>query len=160
MDLIEVFQEVWFTFTSLVAQIWVSGPMEVALKFVPFALFIEMPVQITIMLGVLKWAVYRDHSVPLNLPYYPRVSCVILCYAEGAAVASTIRSLAEQIYPGHIELLIVVDGSSQNRATLEVSNAMVPEVTRLRNRSIKVLPKLQRGGRVSGCNLGLELATR
>lgn len=159
MDLIEVFQEVWFTFTSLVAQIWVSGPMEVALKFVPFALFIEMPVQITIMLGVLKWAVYRDHSVPLDLPYYPRVSCVILCYAEGAAVASTIRSLAEQIYPGHIELLIVVDGSRQNRATLEVSNAMVPEVTRLRNRSIKVLPKLQRGGRVSGCNLGLELAT-
>ncbi len=68
MDLIEVFQEVWFTFTSLVAQIWVSGPMEVALKFVPFALFIEMPVQITIMLGVLKWAVYRDHSVPLICP--------------------------------------------------------------------------------------------
>ncbi len=79
---------------------------------------------------------------------------MILAHAEGAAVASTIRSLAEQIYPGHIELLIVVDGSSQNRATLEVSNAMVPEVTRLRNRSIKILPKLQRGGRVSGCNLG------
>ncbi|MGH8605841.1 MAG: glycosyltransferase family 2 protein, partial [Gammaproteobacteria bacterium] len=152
-------RQVWFTFQGLIETAWLYGPMELALKFIPFALFLELPVQALVMIGVLRWAFYGRYQIPQDLPYFPRVSCIITCYSEGRDVQRTIRSLTNQLYPGQIELLAMVDGSLRNRATLKAALAMVAEVTRYRNRSLRVVPKTQRGGRVSSCNLGLTLAT-
>ncbi|MGH8616010.1 MAG: glycosyltransferase family 2 protein [Gammaproteobacteria bacterium] len=152
-------RQVWFTFQGLMEAAWLYGPMELALKFIPFALFLELPVQALVMIGVLRWAFYGRYQIPHDLPYFPRVSCIITCYSEGRDVQRTIRSLTHQLYPGQIELLAMVDGSIRNRATLEAAKAMEPEVAHYRNRSLRVVSKTQRGGRVSSCNLGLALAT-
>ncbi len=45
---------------TLLSQGWHFGAQEVALKFVPFLLFLELPLQLTLMLGILKWA-YEEH---------------------------------------------------------------------------------------------------
>jgi cellulose synthase/poly-beta-1,6-N-acetylglucosamine synthase-like glycosyltransferase len=62
--------------------------------------------------------------IPEEKNYYPRVSCIVTCYSEGKDVALTIRSVTEQIYPGVIEIISVVDGAVQNKETL--SAMLVP----------------------------------
>jgi len=134
------------------------GLGRLALQFFPFVLFLEFPFYLFIFLGLLRygWRARREETAPAS--YRPTVSCIILCYGEGELVRRTIRSLAEQRYPGTIELLAVVDGAAANRHTLAAAEEMVPLVRRLPNRRLVVLPKWQRGGRVSSMNLGLRLA--
>jgi cellulose synthase/poly-beta-1,6-N-acetylglucosamine synthase-like glycosyltransferase len=90
---------------------------------------------------------------------YPSVSCVITCYSEGDDVRKTIQSLALQEYPGSIQIIPVVDGSIQNHHTLSAANTAAAEAKGLKNRDVLVLPKGQRGGRVSALNTGLQFAT-
>ncbi len=144
---------------TLLSQGWHFGAQEVALKFVPFLLFLELPLQLTLMLGILKWAYEEHYRKPKTIPYFPRVTCLIICYSEGEMVKTTLRSLTEQIYPGHIELVVVVDGARRNRETLVAVEALVPYIQGIPRRSIVMLPKFQRGGRVSSANLGLKIAT-
>jgi len=47
-------RQAWFTFQGLIETAWLYGPMELALKFIPFALFLELPVQALVMIGVLR----------------------------------------------------------------------------------------------------------
>ena len=129
-----------------------SRTWEIALKFVPYVLFFEVPLYVLIILGVLHHGLARMNEVPWRSGYYPSVSCIVTCYSEGEAVALTIRSLAEQIYPGPIQILPVVDGAARNKETYEAARAMEPVVAAMKNRSLTVIPKWQRGGRVSALN--------
>ena len=149
----------WFVFLNMANQLWAVGPLAIALKFIPFVLFFEIPLQLLMMFGVLRWATRRRHEVPHDTPFYPDVSCVILCYSEGRDVVSTIQSLTEQLYPGHIELVAVVDGSIKNADTYAAVQDCVDYVQAQANRSIRVLPKQQRGGRVSSINLGMTCSS-
>jgi len=72
-------------------------------------------------------------------------------------VQLSIRSLVEQIYPGHIEILVVIDGAIQNHETTEAVMEMKDYVAQHANRSLVIVPKRQRGGRVSSLNTILEL---
>ena len=151
---------VWFTLRSLALA--ASGPewLRVAIKFFPFVLLFELPVQLFVMLGALRrYLAERRAGRAPPVPYFPRVSCIITCYSEGKDVQKTIRTLTEQLYDGHIELLAIVDGSVQNRPTLQALRALVPYVDRSPRRRLHVIPKIQRGGRVSSLNQGLALAT-
>lgn len=89
----------------------------------------------------------------------PRVSCIVTCYAEGAAVRETIASLVNQTYAGEIDILMVVDGAFQNQATLAAATRGADEFRRCRGRRVTVLAKWVRGGRASSLNAGLALAT-
>jgi len=51
-----------------------------------------------------------------------------------------------------------VDGAARNRATLEAAERMHASVRARAGRALSVVPKWQRGGRVSGLNTGLSLA--
>lgn len=124
--------------------------------FIPFVLFLELPVYVLVFVGILAHWVEDGEQSPT--PYRPRVSCLVACYAEGDIVRQTIRCLAEQIYEGEIEIIAVVDGAATNTATLNAARAMAREVRDMPRRSLLVLPKWQRGGRVSGLNAGLALA--
>ncbi len=129
---------------------------EFMLKFFPFVLILELPFYLMIVLGVLKNAAMRSN--PADDPaYFPRVSCGLLCYAEGKAVQLSIRSLVEQIYPGHIEILVVIDGAIQNHETTAAVMEMKNYVAEHSNRSLVIVPKRQRGGRVSSLNTILEM---
>jgi biofilm PGA synthesis N-glycosyltransferase PgaC len=151
---------VWFTLRSLFEAALGPGWLRVAIKFFPFVLLFELPVQLFVMAGAWRARLAEKQAARATpVPYFPRVSCIITCYSEGKDVQQTIRTLAEQLYPGHIELLAIVDGSIQNRPTLEALRALVPYVDRSPRRRLHVIPKIQRGGRVSSLNQGLALAT-
>jgi cellulose synthase/poly-beta-1,6-N-acetylglucosamine synthase-like glycosyltransferase len=137
-----------------------DGPswLEVALKFFPFAVLLELPLFVLVTLGILKYGVRRlrpDHQ----RERYPTVSCIITCYSEGEDVRQTIRSLAHQVYPGVIEIIPVIDGAIQNKVTLDAARRCAADVDGLPGRKLVILPKWQRGGRVSSLNAGLQLAT-
>ncbi|WP_457596123.1 glycosyltransferase family 2 protein [Hydrogenimonas sp.] len=128
------------------------------LKFIPFILFFEVPVYLLILVGVLRYLRRRWRGPRERIPYYPPVSCVVLCYAEGEEVRNAIVSLAEQLYPGPIEIVAVVDGAWKNAETLEAVRAVRPLVASRPNRRLEIYPKWQRGGRVSSINLGVKVS--
>ncbi|MFT5591681.1 MAG: biofilm PGA synthesis N-glycosyltransferase PgaC [Oceanicoccus sp.] len=123
----------------------------------PVVLMYELPLMILVVTGILRFYYLEHVLIPKRSLYRPDISCIITCYAEGEAVKETIRSLAEQTYEGHIEIIAVVDGAVQNQATYIAALAS-KQFCNASNRSLIVLPKWQRGGRVSTLNAGLDRA--
>jgi poly-beta-1,6-N-acetyl-D-glucosamine synthase len=147
----------WLTLQQLLYDSWHSDWMSVAMRFFPFVMLLEMPVQVIIMLGT---AVYwwRERTGPRRPAYSPRVTCIITCYSEGPDVAKTILSLTEQLYPGQIDMLAVVDGAHRNKPTADAVRKLLKLVNSRSGRSLELIAKTQRGGRVSSLNQGLALA--
>ena len=103
-----------FAFATLFASSSQQNWTELALKFFPFVVFLEAPFFLLVTTGMVKYGL-REHLPHRQRERYPSVSCVITCYSEGEDVRKTIQSLSQQIYPGHIEIIAVVDGALQNR---------------------------------------------
>ncbi|TLY79006.1 MAG: glycosyltransferase family 2 protein [Gammaproteobacteria bacterium] len=158
MDAPFTFDGAWFTLLQLLHAALHSDWATVAVKFFPFVLLCELPIQLLVMLGALRRYLEERRSARVPLRYCPKVTCIITCYSEGTAVQQTIRTLTEQLYDGQIEMLAVVDGAVRNRATHAALQALVPYVKATRNRRLEIVAKLQRGGRVSSLNQGLALA--
>lgn len=125
-------------------------------QFIPLLLLLELPLMIVVITGMLKWRQRYDQRQPVTIQ--PSVSCIVTCYAEGHAITKTISTLCEQTYPGHIEIIAVIDGAVQNRATYDAALDCREWVGKYVNRSLVVLPKWQRGGRVSSGNAALAYA--
>jgi len=125
----------------------------------PLFLIFELPMTIMVLLGVLRWFARRRTGVPRISTYRPRVSCIITCYSEGMDVQSTLLSLCEQTYPGHIEMIPVVDGATVNQATLNAVRRFHMDPQLYPKRHLRPIAKWQRGGRVSSLNAGLSLAS-
>jgi cellulose synthase/poly-beta-1,6-N-acetylglucosamine synthase-like glycosyltransferase len=128
------------------------------LILMPFVLFFEIPWTLFILIGIIKYKIERIEEGPRH-PYFPAVSCIVTCYNEGRDIEKTVFSLTEQIYPGMIQILLVIDGASINMDTMEAAKTMESWVNGHSNRSLLVLPKWQRGGVVSSSNLALQFAT-
>lgn len=135
-----------------------EGAMTLLLKFMPFVLFFELPLSILVIIGVIKYTLIRRNEEERR-PFFPPVSCIITCYSEGRDVQKTIRSLTKQIYPGKIEMLAMIDGAAKNKLTYDSALEMSGFVTGFENRKLIVVPKWQRGGRVSSLNTGLNFAS-
>ena len=127
--------------------------------FVPFVLFFELPLYFVGWMGIVRHVLNETFQTPCIAPYYPRITCAITCYAEGKAVQNTVMSLLEQLYPAHIEIIAMVDGVKRNRETYEALKELYPRMPFYANRSFIIIPKIQRGGRVSSVNAGLSRAT-
>lgn len=121
-------------------------------------MFLEAPFFLLVTAGMVKYGL-REHRPLRQREAYPRVSCVITCYSEGEDVGKTIGSLAQQLYPGFIEIIAVIDGALQNGPTLRAARRAQSLLAGTQRRSLVVLPKWQRGGRVSSLNAGLSIAT-
>ena len=150
---------VQLTFLTIVLSIFGSSSLiDLAMRFVPFVLFFELPTMLVITLGIFKFAIRQPYieRVPIR---FRGVSCIVTCYSEGKAVEQALYSLAHQVYPGMIEIIAVVDGALSNRETLLVAKACSKAISGMPNRKLIVLPKWQRGGRVSSLNAGLSIAT-
>ena len=129
------------------------------LMFTPFVVFFEGPLLLFTIFGLFRFAndYLKQDSSLIRLPI---VSCCITCYSEGNSVINTIKSLTFQTYPGLIEIIAVVDGAIQNKETLiAVKNcSKFVEGMNMNNRRLVVIPKWQRGGRVSSLNAALKVA--
>jgi poly-beta-1,6-N-acetyl-D-glucosamine synthase len=147
--------DAWFVFLSLI-----HGSMsQIAAKFAPFVMLLEMPLYVVTWLGLMHYLWRRHINPPAEIPWYPKVSCICNAYAEGRDVQYSVRSLLEQIYPGRIEVIIVLDGAVKNRVTYQAITELVAKFKSTHNRSVRFFPKPQRGGRVSATNTGLMHAT-
>lgn len=136
-----------------------SSLSEAAIGFSPLALFMELPLMILVILGMIRYATTKGFS-PIYVPKnFPKVSCIITCYSEKGDVQYTLRSLANQLYAGDIEIIAVIDGAIQNKETLEAARKFIGEINAMPRRKLIVVPKWQRGGRVSSLNTGRSLAT-
>lgn len=128
-------------------------------KFIPFVLFIELPFYFLVIIGIIRFITRRSFQQPHKRPFYPKVSSLLICYSEGENVAKGVISLAEQIYPGLIEIIAVVDGAKQNADTYNALKRLEERVKKYPNRRLIVLPKWKRGGRVSSINSGNKRAS-
>ena len=156
--MIELLAEALHTLRLLLSTPINNGMMQFAWKFIPFVLLFELPVYLFIMLGVLRYYLRTSFETPRRTMHYPRVSCLITCYSEGEDVAKTIQSLAEQVYPGVIEIIPIIDGAVQNAHTYQAALRQQAYVKKRPNRVLHVIPKWARGGRVSSLNTGLSMA--
>ncbi|MFF7709588.1 glycosyltransferase [Pseudomonas sp. NPDC007930] len=136
-----------------------NGHWRLFLMVFPYFLLFEVPMNLLVLLGTLRWFTRTRSAVPLHSTYQPRVSCVITCYGEGEAVGLTLRTLAEQTYPGTIEIIPVVDGAAANQATTAAVRRFKQNTRLPANRLVRPIAKWQRGGRVSTLNAGLALST-
>jgi len=132
---------------------------EILIVFLPMFIFIELPLFILVMTGVMKW-LSREQYKNSNLDCIktPKVSCIVTCYAEGEAVCKTLMSLAEQLYPGYIEIIAVIDGADENKPTHNAVLNCIESMGNYKRRCFIVVPKKKRGGRVSTLNTGLHLS--
>ncbi|KAG8148718.1 glycosyltransferase family 2 protein [Burkholderia catarinensis] len=128
------------------------------LQVFPYFMLFELPLNLLVMAGVLRWITRKSIGAPEIRLYRPRVSCIITCYSEGVDVHKTLTSLAEQIYPGQIEMIPVIDGAAVNQATLNAVRNFHLDRQRYPNRFLRPIAKWQRGGRVSSLNAGLANA--
>ncbi|PSW09874.1 N-acetylglucosaminyltransferase [Photobacterium rosenbergii] len=128
---------------------------EIWLLLFPMLIIVELPLYLLVITGIFRWA-YRQP--PPDPTHFPSISFIITCYGEGDAIQITIDTLVEQVYPGQIEILAVVDGASQNHETYLAAIRSKQQHSSRTDRRIKVIPKWQRGGRVSTLNAGLALA--
>lgn len=124
----------------------------------PYVLFFEIPWTLFIFVGIIKYKTARMQE-GMRRPYFPEVSCIITCYNEGRDIEKTVISLTEQIYPGKIQILLVIDGAAINVETMRAAKAIEAWVNGQVNRSLIILPKWQRGGVVSSSNLALHFTT-
>lgn len=136
-----------------------DGITRLFLMLFPFFLLMELPLNLLVVVGILRWYHRKLHSTPKASGYTPRVSCIITCYSEGPDVAKTLQSLCEQLYPGDIELIPVVDGAAVNVTTMDTVRDYQIDPKLHPNRHLRPIAKWQRGGRVSSLNAGLDMAT-
>jgi cellulose synthase/poly-beta-1,6-N-acetylglucosamine synthase-like glycosyltransferase len=155
----ELLNNTWATLLLLLTSPLGQGWWDLILKLIPFVIFLELPVYVVILLGIVRYALRLDLQIPEERSYYPKVTCLIPCYSEGQAVQRTIKSLLLQNYPGKIETIVIVDGAEQNRHTYQAALAMMPFFDGNARRRLQVIPKWQRGGKVSSLNMGFQLTT-
>lgn len=153
-----MYEYIFLLLSPIIEPIISGDTWPLIMRFMPFIIFYELPYTLLIYAGVMKYIWERKREW-LRRDYFPPVSCIITCYSEGLEVQSTIRSLTEQIYPGKIELITMVDGASRNGDTYEAALEMKDYVHGVENRRLEVVPKWQRGGRVSNINTGLNYVT-
>nr|WP_314488112.1 glycosyltransferase [uncultured Pseudomonas sp.] len=135
-----------------------DGHWRLFLMVFPYFLLLEVPLNLLVLLGTLRWFVRQRSVVPVLTPWHPRVSIIITCYSEGKDVELTLRSLVEQTYPGVIEIIPVIDGASANTLTTETVRRYKRTQRLPGNRLLRPIAKWQRGGRVSSLNTGLSFS--
>ncbi len=148
----------WQTFLHLMEAPFYSNIDTFLYKFIPFVVFFELPLYIIIWLGIVRYYLRTKNAVPQEIRFTPMVSCIVLCYSEGEEIKNTIISLTEQLYSGHIEILAMIDGAEKNSDTYNAAMGLQSWVNSRANRTLRVIPKWQRGGRVSSENAGLALS--
>lgn len=99
------------------AYLFSSGNMtSFLLIFFPFVVILEMPYYVLICLYSIK-AWLKEYNSPATIKTYaPFVTVVITCYNETfEEVLITVRAIAEQIYSGNIQTLIIIDNAQINK---------------------------------------------
>jgi biofilm PGA synthesis N-glycosyltransferase PgaC len=109
----------WFALTALIALPWItelSGLIGMTLALVAVGGIALVP---GFMNAFLIASLLLDkRPVRMQPTRYPAVSILIAAYNEEASIADTLRSLANQDYPGVFEVFVIDDGSLDRTAAI------------------------------------------
>ncbi|QBR82883.1 glycosyltransferase family 2 protein [Legionella israelensis] len=128
--------------------------------FFPFIVLIELPFHaLTLLFAIKGWLKMQYTPPSLRVNYYPIVTVVITAYNETwEELYISIQAVAEQLYPGKIETLLIIDNAVENMQTVASAHQIAKIFDSIPNRTCKVIEKKARGGHASSMNLGLKLA--
>jgi biofilm PGA synthesis N-glycosyltransferase PgaC len=109
----------WFAATLLIALPWIA---ELSSRIgAPLALLAIGGIALVpgFMNAFLIASLMLDRRPPRTVPSrYPAVSILIAAYNEEASIADTLRSIANQDYPGAFEVFVIDDGSRDRTASI------------------------------------------
>jgi biofilm PGA synthesis N-glycosyltransferase PgaC len=109
----------WLALTTLIALPWIAdltALMGAALAWLVIGGLALVP---GFMNAFLITSLLLDRRPPRQTPSrYPGVSILIAAYNEEASIADTLRSIANQNYPGTFEVFVIDDGSKDRTAAI------------------------------------------
>ena len=141
----------WFAVTALVARPWIAELAEL----LGFALALFAVGGIALVPGFMNSfliaSLILDRRPPRMQPSrYPAVSILIAAYDEEASIADTLRSIANQDYPGAFEVIVIDDGSRDRTAAI---------VDACDDEWLKLLRQPANAGKSAALNRGLAEAS-
>jgi biofilm PGA synthesis N-glycosyltransferase PgaC len=140
----------WLALCAVVAMPWMS---ELAARMgLPLALFAVGGIALVpgFMNAFLIASLLLDRRPARKQPaQYPDVSILIAAYDEEASIADTLRSIANQDYPGVFEVIVIDDGSRDRTAAI---------VDACDKEWVRLLRQPRNAGKASALNRGLALA--
>ena len=86
---------------------------------------------------------------------YPAVTVLVACYNEGASIANTVRSLADQDYPGAMTVLVMDDGSTDDSVAL--AEAAIASARLRPGHDFRVVRGGRNAGKAAVLNRGLAM---
>jgi len=113
----------WTAFSTFMALPWMRDLADLAGW--PLALFIVAGIALLpgMMNAFLVAALLLDRRPQLKpLIEYPGISILVAAYNEQASIADTLKSLAQQQYPGEFEVIVIDDGSKDATAEIVADN--------------------------------------
>lgn len=97
-----------------------------------------------------------DRRPARSIPaHYPAITVLVACYNESANIEHTIRSLAQQTYPGDMTVLVLDDGSTDDSA--ERAEAAIAGVRLSPGHAIRLVRGERNIGKAGVLNRGLAL---
>jgi biofilm PGA synthesis N-glycosyltransferase PgaC len=109
----------WTAFSTVLSLPWLHDLANLAGW--PLAIFIVGGIALLpgMMNAFLVTGLLLDRRPPRReLVDYPGISILVAAYNEESSIADTIRSLAEQRYPGQFEVMVIDDGSKDATAAI------------------------------------------
>jgi biofilm PGA synthesis N-glycosyltransferase PgaC len=113
----------WTAFSAFLSLPWLQDLARLANW--PVAIFIVAGIAILpgMMNAFLVAGLLLDRRPPRKtLVEYPGISILVAAYNEENSIADTLRSIAQQYYPGEFEVLVIDDGSKDATAAVVEAN--------------------------------------
>jgi len=107
----------WFVLTTWIALPWMRDLARLANW--PIAVLVVGGIALVpgLMNAFLAASLMLDRRPPrCSFDHYPGISILIAAYNEESSIVETLRSLAQQNYPGEFEALVIDDASTDNTA--------------------------------------------
>ncbi len=157
-----------FTLALLIATAWMVLSIYLSLTWLhdlsltvgrPLALYLITFIAYVpgFMNAFLMASLLLDHRPPrAKAERLPGVTVLVPCYNESAAVADTIGSLANQRYPGPVQIMVIDDGSKDD--TLKIARETVAALPPEKAALFQVMAMEKNGGKSAAMNRGLKLA--
>ncbi len=156
--LVLCFALLWVAFSVWLSQNWLhelAKPIGFALALIVIAFIAYVP---GFMNAFLIGSILSDRRpTRRSLTHYPDICVLVACYNEGSNIADTLDSLSLQDYAGHVEVVVIDDGSTDD--SLAIARAGAERLSRERLR-IRVLAQPRNGGKSAALNRGFDETTQ
>lgn len=109
----------WMAFSLWLAKPWAAQLAEHVGAFLSWSVIAGIALLPGFMNAFLATSLLLDRRPPhQKLAAYPGLTILIAAYNEERTIVDTIRSLAQQHYPGRLQVIVINDGSTDHTAEL------------------------------------------